>query len=70
MPEIEISTKDDKKGRGFVQAILDSIMRDEVKFGPKGKPRGTYLGAKKTRGGQTKAGSEAWDALAMAEEME
>jgi hypothetical protein len=25
--------------RNFLQAILDSMNKDEVKFGPKGKPR-------------------------------
>ena len=27
--------------RGFLQAILDSLAKDDVKFGPKGKPRDT-----------------------------
>lgn len=27
--------------RGFLQAIVDSLTKDEIKYGPKGKPRDT-----------------------------
>ncbi len=38
---------------GFLQALLNAIMRDDVKFGPKGAPRSggpKMMGLEKTRG--------------------
>lgn len=35
---------------GFLQALMDALMRDDVKFGPKGAPRPPMMGLDKTRG--------------------
>jgi hypothetical protein len=50
--------------RGFLQAIVDSLSKDEVKFGPKGKPKDTQR-----REGQARKKSED-EAYAALEEME
>ena len=50
--------------RGFFQAILDSMNKDDVKYGPKGKPRDTQR-----REGQARKKSED-EAYAALEEME
>lgn len=50
--------------RNFLQAILDSMAKDDVKFGPKGKPRDTQR-----REGESRKKSER-EAYAALEEME
>lgn len=49
----------EKEKRGLLQAMLDAAMREEVKYGPKGRPRrGLMKGA-----GRSKSKKEDVDAL-------
>lgn len=68
------SAKEEKsEKRGFLQSLLDKAMKDKIKWGPKGGPNRSseiYRSGKKTRGGSSKSGGEAWEALAMAEDMD
>ena len=53
-----------KDKRGFFQSLLDDMGKEDVKFGPKGKPRQKM----DERQARKKSEREAWMALADEEE--